>query len=98
MTEVYLAYRDGIQSRAVLGLFSTEAAARACCEDATHERHRGRSGYWDGDGWHDFRVERMHIDSDPAWTFEEIDVWGSHVRSHVGGNRTQYAWRGKEEA
>lgn len=96
MTEVYLAYRDGIQSRAVLGLFSTEVAARACCEDATHERHRGRSGYWDGDGWHDFRVERMHIDSDPAWTFEVIDRWSmDHWRNP---RNKRYEWRGKEDS
>ena len=96
MTEVYLACRDGIQSRAVLGLFSTEAAARACCEDATHRRHRvGSGGTWDGDGWHDFRVERMHIDSDPAGAVEAIDRWTRDSWHDGRGYAVRYAWHSR---
>jgi hypothetical protein len=93
---VYLAYRDGIQSRAVIGLFSTEDAARAACEDATDIKHKpdGNARTWDGDGWHTFTVERMQVDSGIPWMFEEMGVWQVPCGAV---SRTAYKWSPRRE-
>lgn len=90
----YLATRCGITSRVVLGVFSTEAIARAACEAATQAPRHPNPSTWDGDGYHVFVVAQIMVDVPGSEV--EIGRWMSGNTYGYRQARPCYTWRGPD--
>lgn len=91
---VYIVTRKGVYDQGLLGVFATEADARAAAERATTENKpsdpHGLDRDRDGDGWHDFRLEVSTVgEYAPP---REIARWTATGLCDLTTGHAPYAW------